>query len=295
MHHMHWDDLRVFLALARTGRVSAAARRLDVEHTTVSRRIAALERTLGVPLFFRTRTGYVLTPHGENVLANAERMEAEALAAAARARERTSEPAGRVRVALAPEFASHWLVPKLAAFRTKYPRIVLHVLVGTRERDLTRGEADLAIQTPRPHQPGLIAVRIAKTATRLYVSKRAAGGAINKIATLADLGDRSLLAFSSGFALLQDAQWLQPLLASGRLALETNSTHALLAGALAGAGVAVLPHFVARNYPELMPVSDPAAETEVWMTTHAEVRRDPKVRVTAEFLKRAASGAGGLA
>lgn len=291
---MEWNDLRVFLALARAGRVSAAAKRLDVEHTTVSRRIAALERALGVPLFFRTRSGYVLTPHGENVLANAERMEAEALAAAARARERTSEPAGRVRLALAPEFASHWLVPKLATFHAKYPRIVLHVLVGTRERDLTRGEADVAIQTPRPHQPGLIAVRIARTATRLYLSRRAAGGATVQIGTVADLGHRSLLAYSSPFGLLQDAKWLQPLLASGQLALETNSTHALLAGALAGAGVAVLPRFVARAYPDLMPVSDLTAETEVWMTTHPEVRRDPKVRVTAEFLKRAAAGAGGL-
>src|SRR5215510_2674929 len=83
---MDWDGLQVFLAVARAGRMSTAARRLDVEHTTVSRRLAALEADLGVPLFYRTATGYVLTPHGHNVLSSAEIMEGAAIAVAAHAR-----------------------------------------------------------------------------------------------------------------------------------------------------------------------------------------------------------------
>ena len=108
---MDWDGVQVFLAVARAGRISAAARRLQVEHTTVSRRLASLERELGVPLFYRTTRGYLLTPHGENVLANAEAMEREAVAVAARAREGSGAVAGLVRLALAPEFASHWVAP----------------------------------------------------------------------------------------------------------------------------------------------------------------------------------------
>ena len=83
---MNWDDLQVFLAIARAGRLSTAARRLGVEHTTVSRRLSTLEDELGVPLFYRTTTGYLLTSHGENVLAKAETMENAAIAVAARAR-----------------------------------------------------------------------------------------------------------------------------------------------------------------------------------------------------------------
>lgn len=79
---MDWDNLQVFLTIARTGRVSAAARRLGVEHTTVSRRLEVLEKELGVPLFYRTTTGYLLTPHGKNVVASAETMERSAIAVA---------------------------------------------------------------------------------------------------------------------------------------------------------------------------------------------------------------------
>ena len=75
MHNVNWDAVQAFLAVARTGRISAAARRLDVEHTTISRRLAALEAALGVPLFYRTNTGYTLTAHGRNALTQAEAME----------------------------------------------------------------------------------------------------------------------------------------------------------------------------------------------------------------------------
>ena len=94
MHSVDWDNLQVFLAIARAGRISAAARRLEVEHTTVSRRLAALEAELGVPLFHRTAAGYVLTPHGHNVLSSAETMEGAAIAVAARAREKTAAMRG---------------------------------------------------------------------------------------------------------------------------------------------------------------------------------------------------------
>ena len=151
---MDWDNLQVFLTIARTGRVSAAARRLGVEHTTVSRRLETLEKELAVPLFYRTTAGYLLTPHGKNVIASAETMERAAMAVAARAREGSSAIAGRVRLALAPEFASHWLAPRLPAFRAKHPHIELQVLVGTRERDLTRGEAEHVDSIASPASAG---------------------------------------------------------------------------------------------------------------------------------------------
>ena len=121
MHGVDWDGLQVFLAVARAGRISTAARRLGVEHTTISRRLSALESDLGVPLFYRTTTGYLLTSHGQNVLSNAETMEHAAMAVAARARESSGTMAGRVRVAIVPEFASHWLAPRLPDFRTVHP------------------------------------------------------------------------------------------------------------------------------------------------------------------------------
>jgi DNA-binding transcriptional LysR family regulator len=291
---MDWDNLQVFLTIARTGRISAAARRLGVEHTTVSRRLDALEKELGVPLFYRTTTGYLPTAHGKNMMANAETMERAAIAVAARAREGSGAVAGRVRLAMAPEFASHWLAPQLPAFRARYPKIELQILVGTRERDLTRGEAELSIQSPRPRRQGLVAVRIAHTTTGLYASSNVLGGKKLWIEKLHDLRGLSLLVYTPAYQMLQEAKWLQPLLLSADISVRTNSTHTLLAAARAAVGVAVLPHFIARDEPALVPVSDIVADHDVWLITHPEFRRDPKVRVTADFLKRIAAGPKGL-
>jgi DNA-binding transcriptional LysR family regulator len=289
-----WDALQVFLAIARAGRMSAAARRLDVEHTTVSRRLAALEAELGVPLFYRTTSGYVLTPHGHNVLSSAEAMEAAAITVAARAREKSAAVAGRVRLALPPEFASHWLAPKLTAFRTMHPHIELQVLVGTRQRNLWRGEAELAVQSPRPRQQGLVAVRIARTALALHAAKSLLGAGKVRINGPESMRGLSLLTYTSSFQMLQDAKWFQTLCASTEVSLTTNSTHALLAAARAGVGVAVLPRFVARQHEDLIAVSENVGEHDVWLITHPEFRRDPKVRATADFLKKIAAEGDGL-
>jgi len=294
MHSVDWDGLQVFLAIARAGRISAAARRLGVEHTTVARRLALLEHELGVPLFYRTTTGYLLTAHGQNVVANAEAMEHAAVAVAARAREGSAGAAGPVRVALPPEFASHWLSPNLPAFRSRHPRVELNVLVGTRQRNLARGEAELAVQSPRPRAQGLVAVRIARTRTALYASTDVAARRRLRVTDRRTLNDLPLLVYTSPFDMLQEAKWFQPLLDSDAVALRTNSTHALVAAAQAGTGIAVIPRFVARQHQDLVAVSETVAEHDVWMITHPDFKRDPKVRATADFLKAAAAGPLGL-
>jgi len=291
---MDWDGLQVFLAVARGGRVSAAARRLGVEHTTVARRIAALEQTLGVSLFYRTTRGYLLTPQGQNLVSTAEAMERSALAVEARARENSGALAGRVRVAMPPEYGSHWLAPKLAMLRATHPQIELQILVGTRQRDLSRGEAELAIQPPRPTQTGMVAVRLGRVAVGLYASRGLIADKRLRIRKLADVRDLLLLVYTSPFQVLQEAKWFQPILASATIGLESNSTHALLAAARAGAGVAVLPRFVAREHDDLVAVSDDVAAHDLLLVTHPEVRRDPKVRATADFLKRLAAEPPGL-
>lgn len=291
---MDWDDLRVFLAVARAGRVSAAAKRLAVEHTTVSRRLAALEHELGTPLFHRTAGGYLLTPVGQSVLANAEAMERAATTVGARARETTGAITGRVRLALVPEFASDWLAPHLPAFRAHHPAVDLQILVGTRPLDLSRGEADIAVRPPNPRQTGLVAVRIAQATAGLYAAKGFLGSRRPRIDSAASARGVPLLIYTPQFQVLQSAAWFRPVRDAGTVVLETNSTHTLLAAARASVGVAVLPRFVARRYPDLIAVSDDVAKRDVWMITHPEYRRDPKIRATADFLKRAAIGPDGL-
>jgi DNA-binding transcriptional LysR family regulator len=290
MHDMDWDAFQAFLMVARTGRISAAARRLGVQHTTIARRISALEADLGVPLFYRTNTGYTLTMHGHGAVAQAEAMEQAALTLAARARESSGAIAGHVRVAMAPEFASHWFAPQLGAFRARHPLIDVHVLVGTRERDLSRGEAELAVQSPGPRQRNLVAVRIARSATRLYAARRLHSRERWRVTSVETLRGLPLLTFTAPYRMLQEAKWFQPVLAKARVVMQTNSTHALLAAARAGVGVAVLPQFVGRSCSDLVEVSEDVASHDVWAIAHPEFRRDPKVRAVADFLKQIASG-----
>jgi DNA-binding transcriptional LysR family regulator len=133
------------------------------------------------------------------------------------------------RLALPPELASHWLAPELGAFRAQHPRVVLHILVGTRQLDLSRGEAELAVRSPRPRQRGLVAARIATTSTALYVSRKVGAYRRLRIASVDSAKAVPLFVFTPALHMLQDAAWFQPLLDSGSIALETNSTHALLA------------------------------------------------------------------
>lgn len=289
-----WDNLRTFLAIARTGRVATAARGLGVNHTTVSRRLAALEAHLGSPLFHRTAAGYQLTPAGETILSNAEAMEQAAVTIGARVRERAGRLQGRVRVAMAPEFASHWLSQHLTEFRSRYPSISLQVLVGTRTLDLSRGEAELALRTPRPHQGGLITSRLARTTVALYASREFVGKRRLRITDVDTAAVIPFLVYTPALHLLQNAAWFQPILKSADIVLETNGTHALLEAARASAGVAVLPCFVANAYEDLVQVSDTVAEHDLWIATHPDFRRDPRVRATSDFLKEIAAGSRGL-
>ena len=291
---LDWDNLRAFLAVARAGRVAAAARRLGVRHTTVSRRLAALEAQLESPLFYRTTAGYQLTAAGESILANAEAMEQAAVTIGARVSERMGRLQGRVRIAMPPEFASHWLSRHLSAFRRRYPAISLQVLVGTRTLDLSRGEAELAVRTPRPHQVGLITSRLATTTLSLYASRELIGRRRLRITDTESARGFVLLVYTPSLQLLQQAEWFRPVLEAGNVVLETNGTHALLEAARAAAGVAVLPRFIAQEYDDLVNISAPVAEHDQWIATHPDFRRDPKVRATSDFLKEIAKAEHGL-
>jgi DNA-binding transcriptional LysR family regulator len=283
---MDWDDVRVFLAVARAGRVAAAARQLGVEHSTVARRITAFERELGAPLFYRTAGGYQLTGEGEIALAGAEVMEKGALNVEARLREQSGALVGRVRIAMLDEVASHWLAPHLPAFRARLPGIELVLVTGIQPLDLSRGEADLAVRTPRPRQRGLSAVRLGSTTVGLYASRAYLGG--RRLRVDASSRGLDLLCYVPAYLPLQSAPWFQTVLASSRVVLSTNSTHTLLAAARAGAGIVVVPRMMVSSYPDLVAVSDDVSDAgDMWLVTHPEYRRDPKVRATAAFLREA--------
>src|SRR5262245_57924466 len=165
-----WSDLAHFLAVHRAGSLSAAARQLRVDQTTVGRRIAQLEQGLGAKLFDRMPNGLRLTASGRDVLCIAERLEAEALALERLVRGRDVNPEGAVRLTTSEAFGSRFLAPRLIEIRQKYQAIRLEVITDVRTFNLSRREADIAIRMAATPQVGLVLKKVGVVGFGLYAA-----------------------------------------------------------------------------------------------------------------------------
>lgn len=263
-----WNDIRHFLEVARLGSLSAAARTLGVEHTTVARRVAALERQLHLHLFDRLPHGWQLTEEGEALLPHARRLEEEALALAHAARSRGT-PSGLVRVSAPPVFASCFLVPRLAPALAQYPSIELQLVGEAREADLARREADIALRLGRPVDLRLAGRPLAELGYGLYAHPR-----------WLDVpeGEWRFLRHGDENGGSETARWLREFADGRAVAFASNDLLALHEAACAGLGVALLPHFLARTDARVVmlpPVCD--LRRALWLTIHPEVRRNPRI------------------
>lgn len=274
--NLQWDDVRHFLALARLGSLSAAARKLGVEHSTVARRVEALEQALAVRLFDRLPRGWALTPEGETLAHQARKLEDEALAFA-RVALGVSSLQGTVRLSAPPGMAAHFLVPRLAARRQDWPGIELEVMGETREVNLARGEADLALRLSRPSAPGLVTRPLGAMGYGMYAAPRYAERAPEQW---------EFLGYDDSLRLVPHQQWLEGVAAGRRFILRSNDMTALWQAARAGLGIAALPHFIGRVDAGLVALPAPTrpAPRQIWLVMHPDVRRSPRVRVVADVV-----------
>ena len=157
---LDWDDLRFFLAIFRHGSLSGAAKTLHVAQSTVGRRLASLEMSLGVRLLNRTPEGYVPTLAGQEVRIQAELVEAETLALQLRVGGRDARLQGLVRVTCAEAVASHIVAPCLASIHHRHPDIMIELIPNTRELSLSMREADISIRLRPAEQHDLVVRRI---------------------------------------------------------------------------------------------------------------------------------------
>jgi DNA-binding transcriptional LysR family regulator len=271
---LDWEDLRVFVALARAGSLSAAARALKVSHATVGRRVAALEDTLGRPLFDRRADGYALTAEGAAVLELAAGMDERASAILRRAG-REAGLTGTVRLTATESLAERFLIPRLAGFRRRHPGIDLEVLSDPRSLSLAKREADVAVRLARPQAGELVTRRLATIAYGVYAAP--------------DGDTESWVGYDDSFAHLPEAQWLARHAAGGRIALRTNGLAGQLAAVRAGFGKAVLPRWFAEESGlAACPPPAPPPVREAWLVVHRDLKDVPRVRaltdaVTAAF------------
>ncbi|HET8708048.1 MAG TPA: LysR family transcriptional regulator [Pseudomonadales bacterium] len=277
MENLNWDDIRYFLAVVEAGSLTSAARQLRVEHTTVSRRIEALEKSLELRLFDRLPRQWQLTAEGENLIPGARRLEEEVLSLR-RTAAGVAPLSGTVRISVPPVIASYLLVPQLGPLRAKLPGICLEVVGEIRDANLFRREADIALRMPRPEASGLAARPLIEVGFGLYANRH--------YLTQHEAADWTYVGYEDSLIEMPQQQWLEKAAAGRPFTFRSNDLNILLQAVRSGLGVGVLPHFLAHNDPLLIPISSPACPVKrtLWLVMHPDVRLSPRVRAVADEL-----------
>jgi DNA-binding transcriptional LysR family regulator len=283
MHNdLEWSDLRLVLAIARRGTLSGAARELGVTHSTVFRRLEAIERKTGARLFDRFREGYAPTAAGDAMAAVAARVADEVLALERQLSGQDLRPSGVVRLTTTDTLALGIAMPHLAAFREAYPEIHLEVAVTNALADLTHRDADIALRpTPDP-PPALIGRRLATIAYAVYGSPAYLAEHRGKEWSAHEWIGRDD-ALSSTVA----AQWMRENVPEERIGCRLDAVSAMREAARAGLGLVVLPCYFGDRVPglrraQVKPLAD--ARSALWLLTHRDLRHTARIRALMDFL-----------
>ncbi|WP_339934807.1 LysR family transcriptional regulator [Vreelandella glaciei] len=273
-----WDDTRTFLAVARHGTLSGAAAELHLGIATLSRRIERLEKALKLPLFVRQQSGYQLTEEGAGLIEKAEALEAAA-AAFSSGGALATQLSGRVRLATAENLATSLILPALPQFYAQYPGIRLELVTDITTVNLHRRDADLALRMVKPERGNVTLRRLGSLGFGLYASSDyEAQREAHRYDTDA------FITWGDMQAHLPAAQWVERVLQGREPALTTTSLATQLAAAKAGLGIAVLPHFLAREAGLVCVATDIGVDQPIYLVIQTDLTQSGRIRAVADFL-----------
>ena len=283
---MDWDDLRFVLAVSRTGSALGAARALGVNQTTVARRIAHIEETIGADLFERRQGGYCATTLGREVAATAERIEAHIQALEDDIAAGQRKLSGVVRLTMSERLARSVVTPSLVSFQKLHPGVRIEMITEDRRLDVARGEADVALRAgSRPDGAGIVIRKLPPVSWSVYCSR---GYAVERGVpeTRADLACHSIIGMDGPMGRLPGPLWLFEAAPNADIRFRSNSLTNLVSNLCAGLGVAMLPCIVGDNEPDLVRCMPPPPElaAEMWLIVREDLRSAPHVRAFADFL-----------
>ncbi|QOR39954.1 LysR family transcriptional regulator [Billgrantia diversa] len=291
---LDWQDIQIFLEVARSQRLTDAARRLGLDHSTLSRRTRRFEQKLNTQLFERSTHGYHLTEAGQQLLAHAEEMARHAFEAGENLADKNRQLSGQIRLGVTEGFGTWIIAPLLSAFCEQHPGITLDLLALPRVVNLSRHEADLAITVERPASQGLVISRLCDYRLRLYGSQ-SYFQRHGRPGRLAELGEHRLIGYVDDLIFSEQLSYLDPLLdpavvgTAPHFSIRSTSVTTQHAAALQGAGLAVLPCFMAETGDRLESVLNGEVEIvrQFWITARQEQRRLARVRLLWDFLREA--------
>lgn len=279
-----WTDFHTVLAIAREGSVARACVNLGVTHATLLRKLDQIETRLQTRLFDRVRGRYTLTDAGQGIEEAALAMEPVARAAEVRVRGQDLRPAGHVRVSVASIVIEHLLVPVLAQFASAFPEVTLELVSARELVSIRRREADVAIRIADAVPDWLVGRKLADLAFRIYARRTAHRPELRPLAEL--LGQRRWIGFERDARDLKFDRWIESTVPEQQVVLRVDNFSHALTMVQAGLGIALLPEFLGRTVPDIVPLTPPldALRTPLWLITHAELRNTARVRVLMQAL-----------
>jgi DNA-binding transcriptional LysR family regulator len=273
---MDWNDLRYVLMLSRASTLAAAARRLNVNQTTVARRLDAVQRALGARLFERVDGAFHPTKAGEAAIAHAARVEQDVADLERGVRNVDHEVAGSVRLTAVPVLINRLVVPALPELQARHSGLQLDLVADSRNASLTRREADVALRLARPEAGrSVLARRLGQLDYAVYGARDGSPSQLPWIT------------YEEGSAHLPQARWIEMASRGEAMApLSVNDAEALFQAVSAGLGKSLLPCFVADGATGLRRLSGakPVLSREVWLLTHAELRRQARIVAVVDWL-----------
>ncbi|MEG0342022.1 LysR family transcriptional regulator [Acinetobacter sp. TY2] len=279
-----WDHLRYFLILARAKTLTNAARIMGVEHSTVARRIQALEQSLGMQLFKREATGYELTIEGLALIPRVEQMEQSFLQI-----EKPNPLQGRVRIGAPEGFGTAFLAQLLAEFSQHYPLLTIDLIPVPKTIRLSHREADIVISIERPKSGPFIITRLTNYSLKLYGSQQYLQRN-SPIRRVEDLSEHRFVDYIDDLVYSSALYRLERLPLQLTACFRSNSILAQQIAVSAGAGLAILPRFIAVDQPELQEVlsEDVNFTHTFWMLTLVDLQHEPKIKLVWDFLRKQA-------
>jgi DNA-binding transcriptional LysR family regulator len=288
---VEWGDLQYFLEVARCGTLTAAAKRLGVEHSTVARRIDRLESRYRMPLFDRRRDGYVLTEGGLALLPRAEAMESAALAAQEEATGSRAGASGLVKLGTPEVFGTRFITPRIGTLLAEHPDLSVDLLLLPRFPNLANREADLVVTLTPPEAGRYVVSRLVDIHYHLYGAP-AYLAAHPPIATRADLGGHRFVDYAQDHLLADDLKFLEEFLGAPRRVLCASGMLAQVEAVQAGIGLGMLTTYaVAAGSPLVRVLPEQiVGKRTLWLVAPADLLKLQRVRVVWDFLRDIVKG-----
>lgn len=285
MSSLPWDEFRLVRAIAEHRSLGGAAQTLGVNNSTVFRRLNALEETLGVRMFERARSGYLLTSAGEEMVTLAAKMQDSILDFERRIAGQDVRPSGELRVTTTDTMFSHLVAPMFCAFRQKYPEITLDFIIENRILNLSRRDADVAIRATAEPPETLVGRRVANLAWATYASEAFMAAEGLKAGEPLDNARLRWLGYGDPITHTAGGRWLNTHVPGESIVAKVNTMSTMASAVQAGLGIGLMPCFIGEHVPGVKRIErvNLGVDSGIWVLTHPDIKKAARVRAFLDF------------